>query len=474
MLGTLVIILGTLIILALYWQRKVKMQAELLAEELIANATIKAKKILESANIELQERKAQAELAAKEELALRDKVREQTVQQKKLREQELLLEKQEAELAKRRRAIEEREATTQEMVVKEATREIEERMQRLYIEKRADVEERIEHDSHALIIQCLARLPHKPLTDATITEITLPNDEIKSKIIGREGKNIKAFQQLTGVTVIVDDRPSIIELSCYDPTRRLLAKIALTNLIETGKITVQSIEEEILAAQKALPALLTGYGQKAAESVEVYNLHPSICLHLGKLSLQSSYGQNLLDHSIEVANIIGQIATELTLDSALARRMGLLHDIGKAIQTANSHAIAGYNLLRECGESEAVANGVGCHHNEMAPATLEAQLVKPADFLSGARKTARMQTQELFHDRLREFEAKALTMPGVVSAYAVSGGRELHLFVRPDQVSDTGAQAMAKELAQELQPLAHNMRIQVSVFRETKVIEYSQ
>ncbi len=475
MIGTFVIILGILVILALYWQRKITIRANLLADELIKNADLKAKKILESAHQEIKALDAKKSAYAKEEELLLEKLKEQKAIQKKLREDELYCEKLHDELRLRQKAIEEREQKTVDELTHAAKREVEERLAKIYSSKRKEIEERIDEESHKLIVQSLARLPSKALHDATIEEIRLPSEEMKSKIIGREGKNIKAFQLRTGVNVVVDETPETIFLSCFDLYRREIAKIALLQLIESAKINPQRIDEEVQAAQNNIEQACIGYGKQAAESLAIYNLHPIIHFHLGKLKLQSSYGQNLLEHSIEVARIIGQIAAEMQLNVSLAMRMGLLHDIGKAIQSEipSSHALAGYNLLLECGESEEVANGVGCHHNEMAPRSLEAELVRPADFLSGGKKNARMETQELFHSRLKEFEAKASALPGVVSAYAVSGGRELHLFVKPDVVSEDTASRLAKELALELQPLAPNMRVQVSVFRETKVIEYS-
>ncbi len=480
MVGIFVIILGILIILALYWQRKITMKANMLADELIKNAECKAKKIIESAQ---QEHKSltlqidsQKEAYLREEALLSEKLREQKSLQKKLREDEFLIEKMNLDLRAREKAIEERENKTYEMVLKEAQKEAQDLADRLYSEKRKEIEEQIEEKAHSLVVECLARLPAKALHDATIEELKLASDELKSKIIGREGKNIKAFQLRTGVNIVVDDTPGVIFLSCYDLYRREVAKIALLSLLSEGKITPPLIDEAVHAAQNSVEAACIAYGKSAAESLDIYSLHPLIHLHLGKLKLQSSYGQNLLEHSIEVAKIIGQLAAELKLNVSLAMRMGLLHDIGKSIQSDRpiSHALAGYELVLECGESEEVANGVGCHHNEMKPGCLEAQLVRCADYLSGAKKTARMDTQELFHNRLREFEAKAVALPGVISAYAVSGGRELHLFVRPELISEDQANRMAKELALELQPLAQNMRIQVSVFRETKVIEYSK
>lgn len=483
----LIALIGFAILGFLYWCRRQRKNASKFAQTLIDQAQIKANLLLEEAKIkkreasvELEQKKLYQERELeKQSLALLQREEEVASLKQKMqaKEQELKrlekrLKSEEEDLARKNQiSIEE----TKEALRQEATEAVEKESLLLLLKKRQQLEAQTERDAHNLIIQALSRLPHKPLHDASCTAFCLPNEEMKAKIIGRDGKNIKAFQQLSGVTIVIDETPEMLQLSSFDLERREIAKSALSELIRDGRITPARIEEELTAAKNRLPQMLIAIGQEAAGSCHVSHLHPELLRHLGLLHLRASLGQNLLEHSVEVANIMANIAVELKLDVAKARRMGLLHDIGKAMHSDGSltHAIAGYRLLLEFGETEEVANGVGSHHDEMLPKTLEASLVKGADFLSGARRGARAESSETFFKRLADLEREARSFDGVKNAFALSAGRELQVFVKPDLVDDLQALQLAKAIAKKIQPLAGPLNIQVNVIRQTQAIVYT-
>ncbi len=478
-----VALVGVVSLIFLYWRRKAEQSQEQLAKELIKQAEHKAAKIIEQAKLDAKQvvmhvdlnksslEKEARELAQKEELIEREKAKLKTLMQdlekreKKL-QQDLIQYSKEVSLT----ADEARK-----MLFAKAEAEIEADIASLYQQKRHDCEQQVERYQHSLVIQTLSRLPQKVLHDASISEVSLPSEEIKAKIIGREGKNIKAFQQLTGVTLVVDETPEVITLSSFDLERRELAKIALEELIKDGRITQGRIEEEVQKAKSMLDKQLVQYGQKAVDVLHLHGVHPSLLLHLGRLQLRTSLGQNLLEHSIEVAQIMGLLAAELKLNISKAMRMGLLHDIGKAVtqDTPLSHALSGYRLCLDANEPEEIANGVGCHHDEMPASSLEAQLVKFADYLSGARRGARAGNSDSYFKRLEDFEALAKSFPGVKTAFSVSSGRELQVFVRPEVIDDTQAHMLAKQIAEKAKALSPTHRIQISVIRETKAVEYT-
>lgn len=486
--------IGALLLGFLYWQSKRQQAASLMVSMLLQQAEGKAKLAVDAALLEAKNIVLQAESKASrllQEYAKQEKLLE--TKEEHIGREKLQLTQKQQELLKKEKALQEREKQlvaqelmyqakltltpeqARQQVIDQAQKEADKDCQLYYLHKRQQCDEQVEKYAHNLVVTVLGRLGHKALSDATTCQIELPHEEMKAKIIGREGKNIKAFQQLTGVTVVIDDTPQTLVLSCFDPQRREVAKIALLKLIQDGRITAERIETEVQAAAKELDQWLIKYGQEAASFCALAGLHPTLLLHLGRLKLRSSFGQNLLDHSVEVANIMGLIAAELKLNVSVATRMGLLHDIGKA-QVADiplSHALAGYRLCLDCGESQQVANGVGCHHNEMPAESLEAMLVQCADYLSGARLGARAENGEQVIKRLSDFEAHALSFSGVKSAFALAAGRELQVFVRPEVVSDAEALVLAKQIAQKIQPLSPAMRIQVSVIRETKSIHYT-
>lgn len=476
-----------LIMSSLYWYRKQKNAAIQLAQTLLDQAQAKASLILEEAKfkqkellLELEQKKlSQEHILEKEAHSL-------TLKEDKLSEmrQKLLQKQQELDRKEKQLRLQEEDLVkrldmsldeTKELLLKTAQQEIEKECQLLLLHKRQKAEKAAEEEARQLLVSALSCLPKRALTDASLDTIQLPNEEIKAKIIGRDGKNIKAFQHFSGVNVVIDETPQTIILSSFDLERREIAKLALYELIRDGRINPARIEEELEQAQKELQIQLVRYGQEAALSCQISHLHPELLRHLGALKLRTSFGQNLLEHSVEVAQIMSRIACELKLDVQKAARMGLLHDIGKAISSEipTSHAVTGYRLCLEYGETEEIANGVGCHHDEIAAKTQEALLVKCADYLSGARRGSRAENSETFFKRLKDFETQALGFYGVKNAFAISAGRELQVFVRPEIVDDAQAMSLAKEIAGKIQPLAGPFRVQVSVIRQTKCIEYT-
>lgn len=324
-----------------------------------------------------------------------------------------------------------------------------------------------------LVIEAFGRLSKRTYNNYFTSEVCLPNEEIKAKIIGREGKNIKAFQSLSGVTLIIDETPLLVVLSSFDAERREIAKLALSLLIKEGQISPVKIEEALKKAIELLDKQLIEYGMEAASKAGVSKLHPELLKLLGKLKLRSSHGQNLLDHSVEVSAVMAMIAAELKLDASKAKRIGLLHDIGKVVshQTALSHAKAGYEAALQWGESEDVALGIACHHKEIEPPTLEAALCQPADHLSASLLGARATNNEAFYRRLQQYEQIAGQFSGVESAFALEAGKELLVFVKPEMVSDEAAFMLAKNIASKIEEaLPSSRKLQVTVIRQTQSV----
>lgn len=344
---------------------------------------------------------------------------------------------------------------------------------KIFFDKLQELEAQVEQEAKKLIITAIGRCSRKQIPENSITLFPLPNNEVKAKIIGREGKNMRAFEELAGVTLFIDDTPQFILISCFDPIRRHIAKLALTDLIKDGRITPQRIEEELKKNSTLFEQSLMKIGQEAADSVRVYDLHPELLKVLGRLKFRSSLGQNVLDHSVEVSEIMGLITAELKLNESLARRIGLLHDIGKALASTNghSHAIVGLNFALQHGESQAVANGIGCHHDEIVPSTLEASLCKPADSISAIRLGARSENSEKHHHKLTALEEIAKSFAGVENAFALQAGREIKVFVKPDLVDDIQATNLARLIATKIELTnGSSSKVQVTVIREKKAI----
>jgi ribonuclease Y len=358
-------------------------------------------------------------------------------------------------------------------VEKQNESDIESRMRKLEISGN----ERLEAKAKEILTTAVHRLGNSVVSDVLATTISLPNDEIKGKIIGKEGRNIRSFERATGVDVIVDDTPGTITLSSYDPIRRQIARIALENLILDGRIQPAKIEESVQKAEQEINNIIKKKGAEAAFNAKVPNIDPKLLMILGRLYFRTSYGQNVLDHSVEVAHLAGMLAAELGANETVARAGALFHDVGKAVdhEVPGTHVEIGRRILAKFGVDEAVIKAMQAHHEEYPYETPESMIVQVADAISGARPGARRDSVEQYIKRLEDLEAIANQQPGVEKSYAIAAGRDLRVIVKPDAVSDLDARKLARDIADKIEKeLQYPGEIKVSVIRETRVIEYAR
>ena len=359
-----------------------------------------------------------------------------------------------------------------------------------------DVEDQARHDSARIIRQveeetkrdaerrvrsilsvAMQRLAASHAAETTVSVVQLPSDDMKGRIIGREGRNIRALENLTGVDFIIDDTPNAVVLSGFDGVRREVARMTLEKLLQDGRIHPARIEETYYQAKSELDAHITKAGEEAAFEANVQGLDADLVKTLGRLKFRTSYGQNVLAHSIEVAHLAAMMADELGASAKTARRAALLHDIGKAVshEVEGPHAIVGGDLARRHGESEAVVHAMEAHHNEVEPQTIEAVIVQSADALSGARPGARGESLEQYVKRLRDLEQIATRHKGVEKVYAMQAGREIRVMVTPDRIDDDGALLLSREIARDIErELEYPGQIKVTVIRESRAVEYAK
>ena len=314
-------------------------------------------------------------------------------------------------------------------------------------------------------------------SETTVSVVSLPSDEMKGRIIGREGRNIKTLETLTGIDLIIDDTPEAVIISGFDPLRREVARIAIEKLIEDGRIHPAKIEEMVEKAKEEVATIIKEEGERAALETGVNNLHPDIIKLIGKLKYRTSYGQNVLNHSIEVSNLARIMAEELGINSKIARRAGLLHDLGKALDhdMEGTHVELGVEVLKKYKENETIINAVEAHHGDVEPLTLEAVLVQAADAISASRPGARRETLESYIKRLEKLEEIADSFEGVEKSFAIQAGREVRLIVKPDKVSDADMVIMAREVAKKVEnEMEYPGQIKVNVIRESRVIDYAK
>ncbi|MCD6360912.1 MAG: ribonuclease Y [Armatimonadetes bacterium] len=506
----IVVALGSALVAWLVYRSKLQS-----AHQQIEADREEAKRLKESAAEQIEAERRELRLAAKEEaIKLRDQVEAELKAQRdelekakrRVEEREDRLAATSSELDKRANNLRNREATLAEREAKieelleQQTRELQ-RIAGLTQAQAKDmllksVEEEITQDANNMVRQILAKAEEEAARKAsdivtlaiqrcavdhtaetTVSVVPLPSDDMKGRIIGREGRNIRAFEQVTGVDLIVDDTPEAVVISAFDPVRREVARMALETLISDGRIHPGRIEETVERARKEIEEKIRAAGEQATFETGVTGLHPELVRLLGKLTFRTSYGQNCLKHSIEVAHLAGAMAGEVGTRVAIARRAGLLHDIGKAVdyERDGSHALIGMEIARSRQEPEAVVHAIAAHHEEIPLETPEAFLVQAADAISAARPGARRETLETYLKRLEGLEAIAKSFAGVDKCYAIQAGRELRVMVKPDRVDDREAHRLAKQMAERIQSeMEYPGQIRVTVIRETRSVEYAQ
>lgn len=340
-----------------------------------------------------------------------------------------------------------------------------------------EARENAEKKAKEIISFAVQRYASDYIADETVTAVSLPNDEMKGRIIGREGRNIRALEAATGVDFIIDDTPELVTLSCFDPVRREIARLSLERLIADGRIHPARIEEVVEKVKKEVDAVIKEEGERAVFELGLSGIHPELIKIIGRLKYRTSYGQNVLQHSLEVAHLAAMMAYELGVNAKFAKRAGLLHDIGKAVdhEMDGSHQEIGANLARKYGENQAIVNAILVHHGDGEPETVEAALVAAADALSAARPGVRRESIESYLKRLKQLEEMALSFKGVQACYAMQAGREIRIIVKPEELTDEECAIIARELARKIESqMSYPGQIKVTVIRETRYVDYAR
>ena len=364
-----------------------------------------------------------------------------------------------------------------EMVLEKAREDVVHERAQILREEEAKTRDEAESRAREIITRTVQRYASDYVAESTVTVVSLPNDEMKGRIIGREGRNIRAFEQLTGVDLIIDDTPQAVVLSCFDPVRREVARVALEKLIVDGRIHPTRIEELYQKAEQEVEHAIREAGELAVDEVGIRNIHPEIIRTLGKLKYRTSYGQNALGHTIEVAQLAGMLALELGANVKIAKRGALLHDLGKAIdhEIELPHVELGVRLAKKYHESKEVVHCIEAHHNDVEPTTLEAFIVKTADALSAARPGARRESTENYIKRLEDLEAIANAFQGIDQSYAIQAGREIRIAVKPEEVSEDKMVVLAHDIARKIESeLEYPGQIKINIVRETRASDIAK
>lgn len=485
------------------------------AEAELGSAEEEAKRVLSDAIKTAESKKKEALVEAKDEIfklrsdadrEIKDRRNEVTRQERRLQQREESLdkksenmEKKEEQLAGKLREAENRLAEAEE--VKKQQFELLEKISGYTADQAKEyllqnLENELTHEKAVRISQMEARLKDEAdqkareiisgaiqrcasdyVSEVTVSVVPLPNDEMKGRIIGREGRNIRALENLTGVDLIIDDTPEAITLSSHDPVRREVARIALERLIQDGRIHPARIEEMVEKAKREVDNKIKQDGERAVSEAGIHNIHPELVRLLGRMRYRSSYGQNVLEHSLEVSHLAGMMAAELGADVKTARRAGLLHDIGKALthEIEGSHVQIGVDVARKYKESADVIHAIEAHHNDVEPRTVVAALVQAADAISAARPGARRENVENYIKRLEKLEEIAKSFDGVDSCYAIQAGREIRIMIKPDVISDDNLVVAAREIVRKIEDeMEYPGQIKVNLIRETRAVDYAK
>ena len=486
-----------------------------IAESKMKSAENEAKRIIELANKEAENRKKEEIYKAQEEIMASRKELDQEIRERRgevqrqenrlIQKEENLenkintLERKEKELILKTEANENKSKELEElknkemeelerisrlsqeeakkMILSEMEKQITIEKANLLKEMEQKTKETAEKSAKEIIGYAIQKCAADHTSETTVSIVSLPNDDMKGRIIGREGRNIKTLETLTGIDLIIDDTPEAVVISGFDPLRREIAKMALEKLINDGRIHPAKIEEMVEKSREELEQTIKEEGERAAMEAGVVGLHPDIIKLLGKLKYRTSYGQNVLNHSVEVSNLARIMAEELGLDPKIARRAGLLHDIGKALDhdMEGTHVEIGVDILKKYKENETVINAVEAHHGDVEPLSLEAVLVQAADAISASRPGARRETLEAYIKRLQQLEEIADSFEGVDKSFAIQAGREIRIIVKPEKITDSEMTIMARDVAKKVEgEMDYPGQIKVNVIRETRVVDYAK
>lgn len=469
--------------------QEARREAEAKKKEALIEAKDEAFRIKSEAEREVKERRAEIQRLEKRVLqkeSILDRRLENLERREKninAREQELnqlretLIKQIEAEKKELERISGMTQEQAREILLRKTEEEYRHDLAKRMKELEDEIREEAESKARDILLSAIQRTAVDHATEATVSVVPIPSDDMKGRIIGREGRNIRAFETITGVDVVIDDTPEAVTLSAFDPVRREVARIALEKLIMDGRIHPARIEEMVEKAQKEVDERIKEEGERAVMETSVRGLHPDLVKTLGRLYYRTSYGQNVLQHSIEVAHLAALMASELKLDPTIAVRSGLLHDIGKALshEYQGSHAIVGADLLRKYNEPEEVIHAVAAHHGDIEQKSVYPILIQLADTISAARPGARRESLETYIKRLESLESIADSFPGVEKAYAIQAGREIRIMVKPDQIDDVSAVKLAHDITKKVeQEMVYPGQIKVTVIREVRAVDYAK
>ena len=506
--ATVLISLAIGILIGMVYRKKI-------AESKLGSAEQEAKRLVDLAKIEAENLKKEEIIKAKEEIMNSRKELDQEIKERRgevqkqearmIQKEESLdrrsdnFEKKEQDLERRMQDVEKRKQDVEslydeqiaklqeiasltkeeakEKLLKEVEKDIVTEKATMIRESEQKAKEEATKNAKELLTYAIQKCAADHSQETTVSIVALPNDDMKGRIIGREGRNIKALETLTGVDLIIDDTPEAVVLSGFDPLRREVAKIALEKLIDDGRIHPAKIEEMVEKAKQEVEETIKSEGERAVLETGVIGLHPDLVKLIGKLKYRTSYGQNVLNHSIEVSNLARIMADELGLDQKIARRAGLLHDIGKALDhdMEGTHVEIGVEILKKYKENPIVINAVEAHHGDVEPQSMEAVLVQAADAISASRPGARRETLEAYIKRLQNLEEIADSFEGVEKSFAIQAGREVRILVKPDKISDDQMTILARDVAKRVEnEMDYPGQIKVNVIRETRVVDYAK